>query len=65
MLTTVMIRMEDAGWLKHKMFHYFMNVARRAGIRILDGKPVPFIERMLYALGDILVYGQLKNTLGF
>jgi long-chain acyl-CoA synthetase len=65
MLTTVMIRMEDAGWLKHKMFHYFMNVARRAGIRILDGKPVPFIERMLYALGDILVYGPLKNTLGF
>ncbi len=65
MLTTVMIRMEDAGWLKHKMFHYFMDVARRAGIRILDGKPVPFTDRMLYAIGDILVYGPLKNTLGF
>jgi long-chain acyl-CoA synthetase len=65
MLTTVMIRMEDAGWLKHKMFHYFMGVARRAGIKILDGKPVSFIDRMLYALGNILVYGPLKNTLGF
>lgn len=65
MLTTVMIRMEDAGWVKHKMFHYFMGVARRAGIRILDGKPVSFIDRILYALGDILVYGPLKNTLGF
>ena len=65
MLTTVMIRMEDAGWLKHKMFHYFMDVARRAGIKILDGKPVPFTDRMLYAIGDILVYGPLKNTLGF
>jgi long-chain acyl-CoA synthetase len=65
MLTTVMIRMEDAGWLKHKMFHYFMKVARRAGIRILDGKPVPFTDRILYAIGDMLVYGPLKNTLGF
>jgi long-chain acyl-CoA synthetase len=65
MLTTVMIRMEDAGWLKHKTFHYFMDVARRAGIKILDGKPVPLTDRMLYAIGDILVYGPLKNTLGF
>jgi long-chain acyl-CoA synthetase len=42
-----------------------MDVARRAGIKILDGKPVPFTDRMLYAIGDILVYGPLKNTLGF
>ena len=65
MLTTVMIRMEDAGWLKRKMFHFFMDVARRAGIGILNGKPVPFIDRMLYAIGNIFVYGPLKNTLGF
>jgi len=65
MLTTVMIRMEDAGWLKRKMFHYFMGVARRVGIPILDGKSVSFFDRMLYALGNVLVYGPLKNTLGF
>ncbi len=65
MLTTVMIRMEDAGWVKRKMFHYFLAVARRAGIKILDGKPVPFFDRVLYSIGNILVYGPLKNTLGF
>ena len=64
-LTTVMIRMEDAGWLKRKLFHYFMAVARRSGIKILDGKPVGLGERLLYALGQLLVYGPLKNTLGF
>ncbi len=64
-LTTVMIRMEDAGWIKRKMFHYFMAVAKRCGIRILDKKPVPLGQRILYALGDLLVYGPLKNTLGF
>jgi long-chain acyl-CoA synthetase len=64
-LTTVMIRMDDAGRLKRRMFHYFMGVAKRAGIPILDRKPVPLLDRLLYRLGDLLVYGPLKNTLGF
>jgi long-chain acyl-CoA synthetase len=64
-LTTVMIRMEDAGWLKRKMFHYFMGLARRVGSRILDQKPVALKDRLLYRLGNLLVYGPLKNTLGF
>jgi long-chain acyl-CoA synthetase len=64
-LTTVMIRMEDASRIKRKMFHYFMEVAKRCGPRILDKQPVTFGERLLYRLGDILVYGPLKNTLGF
>ncbi len=64
-LTTVMIRMEDAGWIKRRLFHFFMEVARRSGTGILDGKPVGFGDRLLYALGQILVFGPLKNTLGF
>src|SRR3546814_888418 len=64
-LTTVMIRMEDAGWTKRLMFRFFMQVARRSGTRILDGKPVGAGDRLLYALGRLLVYGPLKNTLGF
>ena len=64
LLTQVMIRMEDAGWVKRKMFHHFMDVARRVGGRILDGKAVPLGDRLLYALGDFLVYAPLRNTLG-
>ena len=64
-LTTVMIRMEDAGWIKRKMFHGFMAVARRCGVDILAGRPVGLADRLLYALGELLVYGPLKNTLGF
>ena len=64
-LTTVMIRMEDASWIKRKMFSYFMAVAKRCGIRILDGLPVSFGDRVLYFLGKVLVYGPLRNTLGF
>ncbi|MDR9847572.1 AMP-dependent synthetase/ligase [Herbaspirillum huttiense] len=64
-LTQVMIRIEDAGWIKRKMFHGFMKVARRVGMRILDGKPgVSLVDRLQYAIGDLLVYGPLKNVLG-
>jgi long-chain acyl-CoA synthetase len=64
MLTNVMIRMEDAGRLKRWMFHTFMEVARRVGPAKMDGMPVGMLDRLLYALGDILVYGPLRNALG-
>jgi long-chain acyl-CoA synthetase len=64
LLTQVMIRMEDAGRLKRKIFHYFMDVAKRVGADILDGKPVGFGDRLLYRLGDFAVYGPLRNVLG-
>ena len=65
LLTRVMIRMEDAGLLKRKLFHYFIGVARRYGERILNGEPVPPQGRLLYGLGNLLIYGPLKNVLGF
>ena len=64
MLTSVMIRMEDAGALKRAMFHFFMGVARRVGPALMDGKPVGLLDRLLYTLGNGLVYGPLRNNLG-
>ena len=65
LLTQVMIRMEDAGTLKRGMFHFFMRVARRVGAEILDGRrDVSWSDRVVYRLGDILVYGPLRNVLG-
>jgi long-chain acyl-CoA synthetase len=63
-LTTVMIRMDDASALKRKMFDYFMGVASRVGAKILDGEAAGFGDRVLYWLGDLFVYGPLKNALG-
>jgi long-chain acyl-CoA synthetase len=64
LLTQVTIRMEDASWVKRRMFHYFMELARRVGSRLLDNQPVGAIDRLLYAMGGVLVYGPLKNSLG-
>jgi long-chain acyl-CoA synthetase len=64
-LTQVMIRMEDAGAPKRWLFKKFMALARRVGGKILDGEKVSLGDKLLYALGQFLVYGPLKNTLGF
>lgn len=63
-LTSVMIRMADAGAVKRGLFDFFMKVARRAGVKLLERRPVPLTDRLLYAIGQVLVYGPLKNTLG-
>jgi len=64
LLTSVMIRMEDAGLLKRKMFHAFMGVAQKVGPALMDGKDVGVVDRVLYALGNLMVYGPLRNNLG-
>jgi long-chain acyl-CoA synthetase len=63
-LTQVMIRMEDAGATKRKLFHYFIEVAKRVGPALLEGRRVPFADRVRYRVGNALVYGPLKNSLG-
>jgi long-chain acyl-CoA synthetase len=65
LLTLIMVRMEDAGRVKRTMFHYFMDVAKRSGEKILNGERVPLIDRILYAIGRVLVYGPVSNRLGF
>jgi len=65
LLTTVMIRMEDAGRVKKWLFDHFMALARRVGPALMDGKPVGGLDRLRYQLGNLLIYGPLRNTLGF
>jgi long-chain acyl-CoA synthetase len=42
-----------------------MALARRVGPQLMDGKPVSRVDRLRYALGNVLIYGPLRNTLGF
>lgn len=65
LLTSVMIRMEDAGALKRWLFARCMALAHRVGPALMDGQPVGAWERFKYRLGDLAVYGPLRNALGF
>jgi long-chain acyl-CoA synthetase len=64
LITMTIVAMEDASPIKKKMFHTFMNHARKVGGDILDRKPVGVLDRLKYLLGEFLVYGPLKNRYG-
>jgi long-chain acyl-CoA synthetase len=64
LLTSVMIRMEDAGSIKRKMFGHFMDVAKRVGPAKMDGQSVGLMDSLQYALGNFFVYAPLRNNLG-
>ncbi|MCZ8076129.1 MAG: AMP-binding protein [Paucibacter sp.] len=64
LLTSVMIRMEDASRPKRWLFARCMALARRVGPALMDGRPVGALDRLKYQLGDLLIYGPLRNSLG-
>ncbi len=64
LLTGVMIRMEDAGRLKRLMFDHFMKIARRHGAARMDGRSLGLGAWISWWVGNLLVYGPLRNTLG-
>ena len=65
LLTDITVRMQDAGWTKRALFDNFMKVAKRCGEKILEGKSVNPYDRLMYSIGNILVYAPLRNRLGF
>ena len=65
LLTQVTIRMEDAGRVKRWLYRHFMELARRVGAAPpRRAGACPLLDRLLYALGGLLIYGPLRNTLG-
>ena len=63
-LTSVMIRIDDSAWIKRRMVHFFLEVARRVERSRLAHRPTAFLDRLLYPLGWLLVYGPLRDNLG-
>ncbi|MEM0947860.1 MAG: AMP-binding protein [Pseudomonadota bacterium] len=63
-ITLLLIRMEDAGRLKKRMFDHFMAHAKRVGPDLMDGKPVGLWDRLWYGLGNVAVYGPIRNRAG-
>jgi long-chain acyl-CoA synthetase len=63
-ITLLTIRMEDAGRLKKWLFDTFMAHAKNVGGKILDGEDVPFMDRLKYWIGNVAIYGPVRNRAG-
>jgi len=64
LLTTVTIRMEDAGPTKRWLYRHFIDHARHCAAKRKQGGRLTGLEQVQLWLGEILVYGPLKNVLG-
>ena len=63
-LTSVMIRLEDASWPKRTLVHFFLDLAQALERQRLTRQPPSLVRRLLYPLGRLLVYGPLRDNLG-
>ncbi len=63
-LTAIMVRAADATPLKRHIFDFFRGVAERVQLCATEGRPVPLGLRLLRAIGEVLVYGPLRDQLG-
>ncbi len=64
MLAGIEIRMGDASWFKRKNFHIWMGVGRRLARKRLDRVPLTVMDRVLEAVGWLLLYRPLRERLG-
>ncbi len=64
MLTRVQVGMADSTPMKRRLFDFFMPRAIDLERRKLAGEAPSFSDRVLQALGEILVYGPIKDYLG-
>ncbi len=64
-LTSVMLRVEDAAAPKRALVDFFLRLAQDIERKRLGRQPIPLWQRLVYPLGGLLVYGPLKDNLGF
>lgn len=64
MLTTMQVKSDDASPFKRRVFGYFRNLAERCELKHADGKSPSLAERLGLAVGEVLVYGPVRDQLG-
>jgi long-chain acyl-CoA synthetase len=64
MLTSLQVKASDASRLKRWIYEYFRAAAEARELLRGDGKPIPARLRAACRLGEILVYGPVRDQLG-
>src|SRR5258707_4901806 len=64
MLTLMQIKGSDASPFKRSVFEHFRSLAERCELKRTDGKSLSLADRAGLALGELLVYGPVRDQLG-
>ena len=63
-LTAILVRAADASPLKRRLFDFFRGIAERAVALTAAGRRLPLGVRLLRGIGEIVVYGPLRDQMG-
>ncbi len=64
LLTLIQVRAADASFIKRHLYEYFRDRAVDAELLRSEGKAVPAVLRAMTALGEVLVYGPVRDQYG-
>ena len=64
MHSNINIKIKDSIFLKRWVYHAVMPIGEKVAALRLTGKPVPFFRKILYAVGYLLLFRALKNSMG-
>ena len=64
MLTQMQVKAGDATPLKRQVFEFFRALAERCELKRSDGKPLSLADRLGLAVGEVMVYGPVRDQLG-
>jgi long-chain acyl-CoA synthetase len=61
---TVQVRIKDATWLNRKLYDFFLPIGYQMADKKLSKEVIPANLKLLYTLGDMLVFRSLRDQLG-
>ncbi|OJU45178.1 MAG: hypothetical protein BGN99_19645 [Alphaproteobacteria bacterium 65-37] len=64
MLTQMQVKAGDATPLKRHVFEFFRGLAERCELKRSDGKRLSLTDRLGLAVGEVVVYGPVRDQLG-
>jgi long-chain acyl-CoA synthetase len=64
MHSSILVRVQDTSWLKRKLFEFFSERGQRLAKKRQAGQRWNVFERLLWRIGDLLVYRPLQERLG-
>ncbi|QUW23335.1 AMP-binding protein [Sporosarcina sp. Marseille-Q4063] len=64
LMSNFTIRMEGSSWFKKKVYHSFKKVGDKVTKAKLDKQPISFGDKLMYKLGDWLVFSPIRDHFG-
>jgi len=64
LMSNFIIRIEGASWFKKRVYKTFKRYGDKVAKAKLNNKQVPFVDKLMYKLGDFLIFSAIRDHFG-